>query len=187
MYCTRLAVNTGCKQSPKICHLGTIAQLSRAVSSQLRHISTIGKKLVRHQYLPLSSQYGERRPTNGWDQFTCLGHPSKFQQDSRIGCAAAATSLTGGQPNFARCLAISWAGTLCVHFSGFLPCSGILPGAKFTLRPKLPPPYFDSVTAHHSSSGVSKTLRRWTEGASYIRQGGHHIGIGRHSSCVINH
>jgi len=23
---------------------------------------------------------------------------------------------------------------------------------------------------------VSQTLRRWTEGASYIRQGGHHVG-----------
>jgi len=24
--------------------------------------------------------------------------------------------------------------------------------------------------------GVSQTLRRWTEGAIYIRQGGHHVG-----------
>jgi len=32
--------------------LGTIAQLCRAISSQLRHISTIGKKIVKHQYLP---------------------------------------------------------------------------------------------------------------------------------------
>jgi len=24
--------------------------------------------------------------------------------------------------------------------------------------------------------GVSQTLRRWTEGAAYIRQGGHHVG-----------
>jgi len=29
---------------------------------------------------------------------------------------------------------------------------------------------------------VSQTLRRWTEGATYIRQGGHHVGIGPHSS-----
>jgi len=32
-------------------HLGTIAQLCRAISSQLRHVSTIGKKLVKQQYL----------------------------------------------------------------------------------------------------------------------------------------
>jgi len=24
--------------------------------------------------------------------------------------------------------------------------------------------------------GVSQTVRRWTEGATYIRQGGHHVG-----------
>jgi len=30
---------------------GTIAQLCRAVSSQLRHVSTIRKKLVKHRYL----------------------------------------------------------------------------------------------------------------------------------------
>ena len=44
---------------------------------------------------------------------------------------AAATSLTGGQPNFARCLAISWAGTRYIHFRQLLAPDGILPGAKF--------------------------------------------------------
>jgi len=32
------------KKSPKIRHLRTVAQLCRAISSQLRHVSTIGKK-----------------------------------------------------------------------------------------------------------------------------------------------
>jgi len=32
------------KKSTKICHLGTIAQLCRAISSQLRHVSTSGNK-----------------------------------------------------------------------------------------------------------------------------------------------
>jgi len=37
--------------------------------------------------------------------------------------------------------------------------------------------YIGSVTARHSRVvGVSQTLRRWAEGATYIRQGGHHIG-----------
>jgi len=30
--------------------------------------------------------------------------------------------------------------------------------------------------------GVSQTLRRWTEGATYIQQGGHHVGHWPHSS-----
>jgi len=44
--CTRLARNTGRKNDAKNRHLGTIAQLCRAISSQQRHISTIGKKLL---------------------------------------------------------------------------------------------------------------------------------------------
>ena len=35
---------TGRKKVAKNSHLGTIAQLCRAISSQLRHVSTIGKK-----------------------------------------------------------------------------------------------------------------------------------------------
>jgi len=47
MCCTRLAENTGRKNR----HFGTIAPLCWAVSSQLRHVLTIGKKLVKHRYL----------------------------------------------------------------------------------------------------------------------------------------
>jgi len=53
------------KNLPKIRHLCTIAQLCPATSSQLRHVSTIGKKIVKQQYLlHMSSQYGELWPTN---------------------------------------------------------------------------------------------------------------------------
>jgi len=38
-------------RDPKSRHLGTIAQLCRAISLQLRHVSTIGKKLVEQQCL----------------------------------------------------------------------------------------------------------------------------------------
>jgi len=56
------------------------------ISSQLRHVSIIGKKLVRQNYLlHLFSQYSQHRPTNDWDWFGSLGHPSKFQWVSRLG------------------------------------------------------------------------------------------------------
>ena len=58
-----------------------------------------------------------------------LGHPSKFQPVSRLGFVTAPTSLNGGQQNFARCLAVSWAGTLYIHFGGCFPSNGILPAA----------------------------------------------------------
>ena len=51
--CTRLAENTGRKKSPKIRHLSTIAQLCRAISSQLRHI--IEKNLLNSDTSPTCS------------------------------------------------------------------------------------------------------------------------------------
>ena len=42
----RLAENTGRKEVAKNRDVGTIAQLCRALSSQLRHVSTIGKNLL---------------------------------------------------------------------------------------------------------------------------------------------
>ena len=96
MCCTRLAGNTGHKN----CHLRTIAQVCRAVSSQLMHVLTIGKKLIKQQYvLHMSPQHGELRPTKGWDRFWSLGHRSKFQRVSRLAFITAATLLTRGRPN----------------------------------------------------------------------------------------
>ena len=46
MCCSRLAANTGRKKVAKNRHLGTIAQLRRAISSQRRHVSTIRKNLL---------------------------------------------------------------------------------------------------------------------------------------------
>jgi len=46
-----LTENTRRKNDAKNRHLGTIPQFCRAISLQLRHVSTIGKKLVKQQYL----------------------------------------------------------------------------------------------------------------------------------------
>jgi len=119
MCCTRLAGNTGRKNDAKNRHLCTIPQLCRAISLQLRHVSTIGKKLVKQQYIPhKSSQYGELRPTSGWDLLASLGTPANC--------------------NAFRLLAALLHGILVL--------------------------------------GVSQTLRRPTEGATYIRHGGYHVG-----------
>jgi len=52
MCCTRLAGNTGRKNDAKNRRLGTIAQLCPAESSQLRHVSTIGKKVLSSNVSP---------------------------------------------------------------------------------------------------------------------------------------
>ena len=48
------------------------------------------------------------------------GTPANFNGISLLAFVTAPTSLTVGQPNFARCLAVSCAGTLCIHFRGLL-------------------------------------------------------------------
>ena len=46
-------------------------------------------------------------------------------------------SLNGSQPNFVRCLAVSWTSTLYIDFGRLLSHNGILSRAIFTLRPSL--------------------------------------------------
>ena len=119
MCCTRLAANTGRKRSSKNRHLGTIPQLCRAISSQLRHISTIGKKLFSSN---ISS--------------TCSHNMVNFGP-----LAAEIDPVVWGTP---------------ANFNGFCGLAALLHDTPLL--------------------GVSQSLRRWTEGATYIRQGGYHVG-----------
>jgi len=73
MCCMRLAGNTGRKKSP----FGTIAQLCRAISLELRQVSTIGKNLLNSNTSSTGTdKYGELRSTNSWDLLASLGHSS---------------------------------------------------------------------------------------------------------------
>jgi len=144
MCCTRLAEKTGCKNSPSEHHcttsLGYIYATKACIENQ-------NKKLLTAISPSHVLTCGEL-PTSGSDQLAGLGHPRKFQRVSCLGFITAPTLLNRGQPNLARCSAISSAGTLYT-FSGAL--VRILSGAKFTLRPKLAFSYFGSVTARHLS------------------------------------
>jgi len=163
--------------------MGTIAQLCPAIFLQIRHVSTIGKKPVKQQYLHMSAQHGKLQPTNGRDPFTSLGHPSKFQRVSRLAFVTAATSLTGGQPNFARCLAVSCAGTLYVHFRGLLPPDGILPGANSLYIQVLHSPILAALLHATRASGTRNGITELSQralpifGCVVIT-----LGIGPHSS-----
>jgi len=95
-------------------------------------------------------------------------------------------------------VSLSPAGTIYKNFGGSCP-NGILPGAKFTLRPSLVFSHIGSITAQHSSSGLKsaklcgvvqeKELRNFcsssfsTEGTTYIPKAAITLGIGPHSSC----
>jgi len=127
-----------------------------------------------------------------------LEHPSKFQRASRLRFVAAPTLLNGGQPNFARCLTISWAATLYIHLWGLLSANGILTRATFALRPSLVFSYIDSVTVRHSSSARQpnfaacdkKGRKLGNFRSSFVppifRRAAITLIIGPHSSCKWN-
>ena len=100
MYCTRLAENTGRKKLPDRHH----CTIYRALSSQLRHLSTVGKKnlLRSNTSSTCPDNMVHIRPTNSWDRFGSLGHPCKFQRVLRLGSVTAQHSSSGRQPNFAE-------------------------------------------------------------------------------------
>ena len=118
------------KKSPKSRHLGTIVQLCWAISSQLRHVSTIGKNM-------LSSNISSRCPHN-MVNFGLL--------------AAEIDQVVWGTP---------------ANFNGFRVLAALLHGSRVV--------------------SVSQTLRRWTEGATYVRQGDHHVGHWPTLLLVMNH
>jgi len=121
MCCKRLAGNTGRKNDAKNRHLSIIAQLCRAISSQLRHVSTIGKNLLSSNIPPRHGQFYNMMNFG----------PLTAEIDWRV----------WDTPSY---------------FNGYRVLVALLHGSQVM--------------------GVSQTLRRWTEGATYVRQGDHHVG-----------
>ena len=174
MCCTRLAGNAGPKKSPKIHHLGTIAQLCRAISSQLRHVSKIEKKLVKQHYLfHMSPQYGKKKFFVNFSPLTTeicwlvWGTPGNFHRFRVLASLLHRRSTK-----------------LCRMFGRLLGWY-TMPGAKFTLRSSVSFSYIGSVTAQHSNNSRQPNFVAWytqwnygtfAEGATYIRLGDHHVG-----------
>ena len=140
-----------------------LAQLCRAMSSQLRHVSTIGKKLIKQQYLfHMSPQYGELRHTNGSDRFTSFGHPTKYKRASCLGFVTAAEA----NQTLHNLWPSPWWYTIYTLLGSTAP-DGILPGAKLTLRPNLALSYIGNVTAWHSSSARQPNFAAWYKEQNY--------------------
>jgi len=165
MCCTQLVENTAHKKSPKIRHRRIIAQLCRAVSSLIRHVSTIRKKNLLNSnisstcphnmanFSPLVAEIGLGvwgTPAN-FNGFRVL--PSLLQQH----CSPEANQtlhdvwLSAGLVHY-------------MHFWGLLSADGILPGAKFTLRPfqVLHFPILAALLHGTWAAGISQTLSRGT-------------------------
>ena len=128
MCCTWLAENTGCKNDAKNRHLGTIPQLCRAISLQLRHVSTIGKNLLSsnisstcpHNMMnvgPLAAEivsgvWGTPATFNGFRVLAALLH-SVTARHVVVGVSQTLRRATEGAPMFGR--ATITLG-ICPHF-----------------------------------------------------------------------
>jgi len=139
-------------------------------------------------------QYGELSPINGWDLLASLGHPSKFQRVSRLAFVTAATSLTGNEPNFARCLAVSWAATLYIHFWRLLSLTEFCPVQNWVYVQVLRSGILAVLLHGTPAAGVSQTLWSGTKnGITELSQTAPPIfdraaitlGIGPHSSYFL--
>ena len=123
-----------------------------------------------------------------------LGHPIKFQRVSRIAFVTAATSLNGGQQNFAGCLAVSWASTLFIHFWGSYPLTEFCQlQNSLCVQVLRPSPTLTTLLHGTRVAAVSQTLWNGTRnGITELSQRAPSIfgwaaimlGIGSHSSCI---
>ena len=142
----------------------------------------------------MSPQYGELRPTNGCHRFGSLRHSSKFQRVSRLGFVTAASSFTRGQLNFSRCLAVSWAGTLYIHFSGALASGRNFARCKIQFASKSCVLLVAALLHGTRAASVSQNLRHaTTNGITELSQmappifcwAAMTLGIGPHSSSFV--
>jgi len=108
----------------------------------------------------MSPQYGELRLINGCDRLASLGHRSKFQRISRLRFVTAATSLTEGQPNLARCLAVSLADTL--YLWGLLPLMEFCQVQNSLCIQFLRPPILAALLQGTRAASISQHLRHAT-------------------------
>jgi len=167
----------GHKNSAKSRHLRTIAQLCPAMSSQLRHISTIGENLLNNNiWATRSRNMVDLDPLKAEIGWWLWGTPANFN-----GFRVLASLLHRRRSTEVnQTLHDVWPSAGIVYYIyilGAVAPNRIFPHAKFTSRSSLAFSYIGSVTARHSS-GVRQTnftaMYNWRR--HLYSQGGHHVG-----------
>ena len=148
----------------------------RAISSQLRHVSTVRKKLVKQQYLHISPQYGELGPLAAAIDPVVWGTPANFNGFHVL--AALLQRCRSTEAN--QTLHSVWPSPGLVHDVYIFGSSG--PVTEFfqvqnslcvqVLRSRILAALLHGTPA----AGVSQTLRCLAQGATNIWQGDHHVG-----------
>ena len=105
-----------------------------------------------------------------------------------LGFVTGPTSLNGGQPNFARCLAVYWVGRLYIHFSGTLAPLRNFAKCKIDFAStscSLALSYIGSVTARHSSSGRQPNCGVEQRAPPIFTRAAIRSGTGPHSTSLF--
>jgi len=91
------------QKSPKIRHLGTIVHLCPAISSQLRHISTIGKKLNSNKSPTCPYNMVNFGPVTGEICWRVWGTPTNFNGFRVLAALLHGTLVVGVSQTVALC------------------------------------------------------------------------------------
>jgi len=178
--------NTGRKKIAKNSPSGHRGTTLLGYVFAIKDVSTIGKKHVKHKYLPhMSLKYGELRPTNGWDWFVSWGTPANFNGFrvlASLYCSdVAERKRTKLCTMFVRLLGCR------VHyiyiFGGSCPVKAVtefcqVQNSLCVQVLRYPIGLLAALLHDTRVVGVSQTaaLSRGRHLITYIRQGGHHFG-----------
>jgi len=142
------------------------------------------KTFVKQQYLlHMSSQYDELQPTNSCDWFASLGQPANFNRF----CILVSLLHQRHSMEVNQTLHGVWPSSGLVHYiyiSGSKSSGGSCPLTEFwqvqnslCIQILHSPIGLLAALLHGTRAvGVSQALRHSAEDATYVRQGGHHVG-----------
>ena len=137
----------------------------------------------------LAKNTGRKNYASAHHCTTLLGYifvPQTAQNGSGVwGTPATPTSLSAGQPNFARCLAISWAGTLYRYIFGGSCPDRILPGAKFTASTSWVLLYWQRYCTALNHWASTKLCGVQQRAPPIFSRAAITLGIGLHSSLIL--
>jgi len=163
--------NTGCK-SRQNSHLGTIAQLCRAVSSQLRHVSTIGKKLLNSNICST----GPHNMVNFGPLTAEICLPANFNEF----CVLPLFLQWYRSPEANQTLHDIWRSPTLVHyiyiFGALCPLTEFCPVQNSIYIQVFRSPILAALLQGNPVVGVNQTLRRATRnGITELSQRRHHL------------
>jgi len=178
MCCTRLAENTGRKNRQKFAICTPSHNFVGYVFAIKAHMDNPKKNLLNSNISPTCPHNMMNFSPVAAEIGQIAAEIWRFFDFSRwrLGFVTAATSLNRSQPNFSQYLAVSGL-VYCIYiFGGFCPVMEFCPVQNSLCIQVLRSAMLAALLHSTQVVGVSQTLWHCTEGATYVRLSGHHIG-----------